>query len=1682
MGDVDCDDLQFCNGVETCNLSTNLCEAGTPVDCDDTVACTVDSCNEGTDACDNTPDDGACNDGNICTDNSCDLVADCQYVNNTSPCEDGDLCTGPDFCTGGACITGATVDCDDLITCTDDSCNSGTGCQNDDNCPAGETCNTGLDICEAVATAPPLPIVQGDTWTYFKGTVEPTTPIGALSWAQVGFDDSLWLSGPSGFGYGDISAPNTLLPDMDSDGPSPLNGTGYNSVYFRREFSITNPAAVDSLILTVDYDDAFVAYINGVEVVRTAGLLADGDGTPQGVPPLFNQLANFPTSTSPGGDQNHESSGGSSAPINPPQNYDIGLGTTTPTPPAGVTSGTFVVYGGTLASLLQAGNNVIAIHGHNVTSTSSDFVIVPTLDATFDAGCTVDEDCDDGEDCTDDTCNTGTGECVFTPDDLNACTDGESCTDDACVAGACISTPNDGNSCTDSVACTNDACSTGTCLSTDNCTGGQVCNVGTGICETPVSLQAGDVIISGFQPSGTDEWVELFNTTTSAVSLDSLELIVRIDTNGDGSATIDWQLPAGLLTGATIAPQGFFLLREGAGPPAGDLTGALDFATGEGGTRAISLELVIEGAHMDYLVYGLNTAEPGGTADVPPGDLSFDGVTFPRTEVIRSCAPLSAGQCSASPPNYSEGAVLRLTDTALYAGYDVEGYFTDETALLSGFPNGVWTSDHTTTTVSDPRNSGSPTVPPPTGTPCTLDSECTDNDVCNGVETCNLGTGFCQNGTALVCNDGNVCTDDSCDPIAGCETTNNTDPCNDLNACTSGDVCGAGVCLGVPISCDDTVSCTDDSCDTLLGCQNVDNCPGGQACNLGTGICESGPVILTFQNDGTYTGTHDTFLMESDPDVVKGALEDWEYDAEDPAPNQNIGVLRFDGIVGLSAGQIPQGTTITSATLTLEVFNPSVVPEGEIRLALVGWDQATATWNNFGGEAGVQPDEVGALVALGPITNGSHDIDVTTAVQGWVDNPATNFGLLFVPQAIDGLQMRSSEYVADPSVRPKLTVEYVDAGAVAQMTCSLSSTTVAPNGSVDLEVFLESPGGDVDVRGYQTQIQIALTSGSGSASVPCPGGVFIDEARSDYLFFGETDVSWAATCSLLRASASKLSGSTTVGASSVYLSEYTVEVAAGTTAGTTFDISFVASPGSRLADASSQELPVTFGPVCTLTVQGCGLDSECDDGSLCTTDTCNAGTCENVPIDCSGAGDQCNDGVCNPGTGLCESQPANEGLTCDDLDACTIGDVCTGGVCSGPPLNCTDASACTNDACVAGICVYTPSGVCSLEGDIFYYRDNTAGGFEPSAKGVPSVDIDIDQDIVADTTSVSGGAYVLPAAGSPLLVETMDKFGVSTISDHNGAISSFDASFIAQHAVGIGTPLSANQLVAGDVSGNGSVTSFDAAQVAQFAAGLLPGNHFQVAFNGGSDWAFFRCDNYVDASNQDCGPPSYLHDPLTASELDDDFHAVLYGDVTGNWLPATDGSRATRVDPTSELVLRPTDREAEVRQQDQALGEQLRNAEWADRLAILEQLPDGTLLSGVELELVPTTMEVVDGVRRQTYLVEMRNGDGIQGLDLEISYASAEVRVVDVRTGEAAADFNLLSNGVPGAHRIALYGVLPLQGTGTMLEMTVEMPLGVGKVGPFEVSALANERSIPVRVQKGHRALETVTPRRLKVE
>src|SRR5439155_462928 len=51
---------------------------------------------------------------------------------------------------------------------------------------------------------------------------------------------------------------------------------------------------------------------------------------------------------------------------------------------------------------------------------------------------------------------------------------------------------------------------------------------------------------------------------------------------------------------------------------------------------------------------------------------------------------------------------------------------------------------------------------------------------------------------ARSCDDGNVCTTDSCDPATGCVHAPNTVPCDDGSACTTNDTCSGGTCVGGP--------------------------------------------------------------------------------------------------------------------------------------------------------------------------------------------------------------------------------------------------------------------------------------------------------------------------------------------------------------------------------------------------------------------------------------------------------------------------------------------------------------------------------------------------------------------------------------------------------------------------------------------------------------------------------------------------------------------------------------------------------------------------------------------------------------------------------------------------------------------------------------------------------------------
>jgi len=164
-----CNDLTNCTIGDVC--AGGACN-GSPVQCDDAIICTLDTCDEPSGLCqfDNSQcecrTDADCDDANVCTDEFCctdrtcgaDLFT-CIRSNNTAPCDDGLFCNGTDICAGGTCSTHSGDpcvgggECDQTCDENGDNCFSPAGVSCDDNNILTTTQCDGSGKCAIVATS-----------------------------------------------------------------------------------------------------------------------------------------------------------------------------------------------------------------------------------------------------------------------------------------------------------------------------------------------------------------------------------------------------------------------------------------------------------------------------------------------------------------------------------------------------------------------------------------------------------------------------------------------------------------------------------------------------------------------------------------------------------------------------------------------------------------------------------------------------------------------------------------------------------------------------------------------------------------------------------------------------------------------------------------------------------------------------------------------------------------------------------------------------------------------------------------------------------------------------------------------------------------------------------------------------------------------------------------------------------------------------------------------------------------------------------------------------------------------------------------------------------------------------------------------------------------------------------------
>ncbi len=166
----------------------------------------------------------------------------------------------------------------------------------------------------SVALIPP-----GPTGVYLL----PTQDIGS-QWTQPGFADAHWSAATLPIGYETGTGYENLIATNVSSGTT--------SAYLRIPFELTNLSSVSNLALAARYDDGFVAYLNGQEVVRVGApesLDWDSSATDNHTDSLAVQF----------------------------QSFDISL----------------------FQSHLRVGENVLAVQALNVDSSSSDFLFDVSL-------------------------------------------------------------------------------------------------------------------------------------------------------------------------------------------------------------------------------------------------------------------------------------------------------------------------------------------------------------------------------------------------------------------------------------------------------------------------------------------------------------------------------------------------------------------------------------------------------------------------------------------------------------------------------------------------------------------------------------------------------------------------------------------------------------------------------------------------------------------------------------------------------------------------------------------------------------------------------------------------------------------------------------------------------------------------------------------------------------------------------------------------------------------------------------------------------------------------------------------------------------------------------------------------------------------------------------------------------
>ncbi len=325
-------------------------------------------------------------------------------------------------------------------------------------------------------------------------------------------------------------------------------------------------------------------------------------------------------------------------------------------------------------------------------------------------------DCDDLNPCTDDSCDPAVG-CVSVAnddqcDDANACTSGDHCEGGWCVFDE-LEDCNDDNPCTDDSCDALQGCAYQ--LNSNPCDDGDVCTVNDkcslGSCQAGISLFCND----------SNDCTE--DTCDPEVGCEFVPTAAPCD-DGNACTVDDHCFNGGCVSeDMLVCDDDNVCTKDKCVPALGCLNDPLLGACDDGSSCTVE----------DYCSGG--ECQPGATLDCDDGN-----------------------QCTADSCDALEGCVNQ--------------------------PTGAGCDD---------------------GDPCTVDDQCSGFD--------------CVPGPTMDCDDESVCTLDYCDSDLLCVNEPVSGSCDDGDLCTDGDSCQGGTCVGgEAVVCQDADQCTSDSCDPDQGC------------------------------------------------------------------------------------------------------------------------------------------------------------------------------------------------------------------------------------------------------------------------------------------------------------------------------------------------------------------------------------------------------------------------------------------------------------------------------------------------------------------------------------------------------------------------------------------------------------------------------------------------------------------------------------------------------------------------------------------------------------------------------------------------------------------------------------------------------------------------------------------------